>query len=232
MTICARGGSKGIPNKNLVPLGGKPLIAYTVEQARRWGKAARIVCSTDSPLIADAARACGAEVPFLRPAELGGDQVGKVDVIRHAVEACDPEGTRFDGVLDLDVTAPIRTAEDLDGCLAVFNASRPDVVFSVTPARKNPYFNMVEKDAEGRLSLVKALPAAVLRRQDAPRVYDMNASIYLYDRAAFARPEFRSVLGGRFAIYEMAEDAAFDIDGPLDLEIVELIMRRRGWIQG
>lgn len=230
VTVCARGGSKGVKNKNLVPIGGKPLIAWTVEQARRWGKANRIVCSTDSDQIAEAARAAGAEAPFTRPAELSGDTVGKVAVIRHALAQAESTGEVYDLVVDLDVTSPIRTVADLDGCLARFCETNPEVLFSVTPARKNPYFNMLERRADGRVVPVKTLDAPVLRRQDAPAIYDMNASIYFYEASALRRPDFQSVLRARFEIYEMPEESAFDIDSPLDLHIVEAVMRMKGWI--
>ena len=232
LTVCARGGSKGLKNKHLLPLGGKPLIAWTFEQAKRWGKASRIVCSTDSDDIAAAARAAGAEVPFVRPVELASDTAGKVPVVRHALRKCEEEGTRYDAVVDLDATAPLRTSEDLDRCLERFIAVRPQVLFSVVAARKNPYFNMIERRKDGSLGIVMSLASPTLRRQDAPEVFELNASIYIYDAAALREGAFPGVLQSRFDICEMAEDAAFDVDTETGLHIVQALMRRRGWIPG
>jgi CMP-N-acetylneuraminic acid synthetase len=229
-TVCARGGSKGLRNKNILPIGGKPLIAWSVDVAKRWGKARRIVCSTDSEEIAVAARAAGAEAPFVRPAELSDDKAGKVAVIRHALAFCEQAGEKYDLVVDLDATAPVRTVRDLDRCLQLFEERRPEVLFSVTRARKNPYFNMVERKSDGNLSVVKTLQNALLRRQDAPQVFDLNASIYFYDARALAAGTYAGVLQSRFDVYEMDDSAAFDIDTELDSVVVEAIMKHVGMI--
>ena len=229
-TVCARGGSKGLRNKNILPIGGNPLIAWSVDVAKLWGKARRILCSTDSEEIAAAARAAGAEVPYVRPAELSDDKAGKVAVIRHALAFCEQAGEKYDVVVDLDTTAPVRTVRDLDRCLQLFVERRPEILFSVTRARKNPYFNMVERKLDGTLSVAKSPQNVLLRRQDAPQVFDMNASIYFYDARALAEERFDGVLQSRFDIYEMDDFAAFDIDTELDLVVVEAIMKHMGMI--
>lgn len=229
LTLCARGGSKGVKNKNLVPIGGKPLIGFSIDQAKAWGRADRIVCSTDSEDIARVAREHGADVPFVRPAALSGDEVGKIPVLRHVLAECGGPD-RYDVLVDLDVTSPVRTVGDLESGWKRFLERKPEVLFSVTRARKNPYFNMVERRADGSLGIVKALPGAVLRRQDAPDVFDLNASIYYYDSRALAESRYPGVLQSRFDVFEMPEESAFDIDSELDVVIVTAILRHKGWI--
>jgi CMP-N,N'-diacetyllegionaminic acid synthase len=226
VTVCARGGSKGLPNKNLRPLLGRPLLVHTIEQALAWGRG-RVVCSTDSDEIAQVARDAGAEVPFLRPPDLATDTAGKVPVIRHALAECEKDGARYEMVVDLDVTAPVRAVSDIEACVDAFRRSRPEVLFTVTRARKNPYFNMVERQPDGTLSVAKPLAGAVLRRQDAPQVYDINGCVYVYDAVALAAQAYPGVLQARFDVHEMAEDSAYDIDTAVDAVIVEALLRRR-----
>lgn len=225
LTICARGGSKGVPRKNLKPIAGKPLIAYTIEQAQTWGKADRIVVSTDDAEIANVARSYGIDVPFMRPAVLADDRAPKVPVIRHAWETCcAADGVGYDAVVDLDVSAPLRRLEDIDGCHAAFLAGRPLTLFSVVRSRKNPYFNMVEVNDEGFARLSKTIPGEVFARQAAPAVYDINGCIYFYDRTFLSDPDAINVVSSKSAIYEMPEISATDIDTPEDFDYVEHLL--------
>lgn len=229
VTIAARGGSKGVKNKNIRELLGKPLIAYTIEQALKWGKASKVLVSTDSAEIAEAAKKHGAQAPFLRPAELAGDAAPKVPVIRHAWrEAEKLYGETYDYVLDLDATAPLRNIADLDAALKTAAEKNSLTLFSVVPAHKNPYFNMVELDGEGWAGLCKKPADSVGRRQDAPRVYDMNASIYVYSRE-FLQGEAQSVLTDRSAVHVMDELSGTDIDREVDFKFVEFILKERLW---
>ncbi|MDE2223582.1 MAG: acylneuraminate cytidylyltransferase family protein [Candidatus Omnitrophica bacterium] len=227
LTIAARAGSKGVKGKNVRTLLGKPLIAHTILQALRWGKASKVVVSTDSPEIAKIARRYGAQVPFMRPAHLATDRAGKVPVIAHALKTCEEiYKTKFDAVVDLDATAPVRTVQDLDNCLALFAKHRPHTLFSVVPSHKNPYFNMVELDPSGRVRLCKQLKVKLKRRQDAPIVYDVNASIYFYDRDYLlgANP---SVLNKRCMVYVMNEESGFDIDREIDFKFLEFLSKEK-----
>ncbi len=227
LTIAARGGSKGVPDKNIRELGGLPLIAYTIRQAKQWGRAAHIVCSTDSERIAQVARQYGAEVPFTRPAELAGDRAGKIGALRHALREMEARsGQRFPIVVDLDVTAPLRKVADIEGAYQLFLAQRPKTLFSVVPARKNPYFNMVEQKPGGYYDLVKKPDAAVLRRQDAAPVYDMNASIYFYDRDYLLDENNRSALSDRSLVWVMDEALALDIDSEKDLQLLDHLLAK------
>ncbi|MDP7260352.1 MAG: acylneuraminate cytidylyltransferase family protein [archaeon] len=227
LTVCARGGSKGVKNKNIREIAGKPLIAHTIEVAKKWGKADRIVCSTDSEEIAKAARDAGAETPFMRPSELATDEVSKMDVIRHAVgEAEKQYGERYDLIVDLDVTSPVRTSKDLDSCLKIFQENEVDSVFSVTNARKSPYFNVVELNSDGYAHLSKEPVSPIVRRQDAPEVYDMNASIYFYKREFLMNPETESPMSEKSAIYVMDDISSAEIDSELDLAFLEFLIEK------
>jgi CMP-N,N'-diacetyllegionaminic acid synthase len=228
VTIAARGGSKGIKNKNIRPLLGKPLIAYSILQAKAWDKAENIVCSTDSEAIAASARKYGAEVPFLRPARLSGDSVSKVQVISHALRECEERYNQvYDIVVDLDATAPIRTTLDLDNCLFLFRKLQPKVLFSVVKSHKNPYFNMVEEKADGFVRLCKDSGKVIIKRQKTPAVYSMNASIYFYSRDFLLDKRNLTPFSDKSAIYLMDDDSSFDIDREIDFKIVELLMKER-----
>ena len=223
--IAARGGSKGVKNKNVRELAGKPLITHTIEQLKQWGKFDKLIVSTDSEDIAKVARNYDIEIPFMRPQELANDSVGKLDVLRHAL--CESEkiyNLRFDIILDLDVTAPIRTEEDIDKAVNMFKEKNVNCVFSAVKSQKSPYFNMAEIDAQGMAIICKQLPQQVLRRQDCPVVYAMNASIYVYSREFLLDKTNKSVFSGRASIYEMSEISAVDIDSELDFKHVEFLM--------
>jgi len=229
LTICARGGSKGVKNKNIREISGKPLIVYTIETAKKWGKANRIVCSSDSNDILEIAEKHGVDIPFIRPKELSNDDVGKVEVIRHAAVECEKKyNEKYDIIVDLDVTAPIRSKHDLDNCLKIFNEKKPDVLFSVVKARKNPYFNMVEEKADGFVKIVKPLENDVLSRQNAPKVYDLNASIYFYDREFLFDKKNETVTStDKAAIYVMDDISAVDIDSELDFRFIEFLIENK-----
>ena len=229
VTIAARGGSKGVKNKNLRELCGKPLIAYTVEQALKWGKASKVLVSTDSAEIAETAKKYGAVAPFLRPAELSSDIAPKVPVIRHAWrEAEKLYGETYDFVVDLDATAPLRRIGDIEASLKTAIEKKSSTLFSVVPAHKNPYFNMVELDGKGYAKLCKKLDAGVTRRQDAPKVYDLNASIYVYSRE-FLSGDSQTVLTDRSAVHVMDELSGTDIDREVDFKFIEFIIKERLW---
>lgn len=227
VTVCARGGSKGIKGKNIKPLAGKPLIAHSIETAKKWGLARHIVCSTDSEEIAEVAKRYGAEVPFMRPDELATDMAGKVDVIRHAWKESEKAfNETFDVVVDLDVTNPIRSVDDLNGCLEAFRKQKPDVLFSVVKARKSPYFNMVELSEDGSATLCKAPEQNYLRRQDVPAVYSLNSCIYLYNPVFLKDEQNNSVFSGKTAVYEMSELSSHEVDRVQDFEYVDYLMSK------
>ena len=220
-TIGMRGGSKGVPDKNLRPLLGKPLMAYTIEQALQSGLFEHMVVSTDSAEIAEMAKTYGAEAWFLRPAELATDEAPKLPVICHAfLEAEKHYGHEFEILVDLDATAPLRSVEDINGAYDQLVAEDSDMLITASPARKNPYFNMVEI-VDGRVRKVKEMKPPPTRRQDAPSVYDMNASIYIWNRQALF--EYDTLFTDKTTLYVMPEERSVDIDTDLDWEFVEFI---------
>jgi len=220
--VCARGGSKGIPGKNLKVLAGKPLIAHSLLTLSTWGKADRTIVSTDSQQIIDTAVAYGAEVPFTRPAELAGDSVAKLTVFQHLVEFCErQEQTRYDYLLDLDATSPLRSLNDIDSVMELMLASDADLVTTGFAARANPYFSMVEIGEDGYASLSKSTGCPPVARQEAPRVLALNGSIWCFRREFLSNAKYH--LSGKTLIHEMP-DYAIDIDRPVDLEFVNLMI--------
>jgi len=204
------------------------LIAHTLHTALKWGKAKRVIVSTDSPKIAKVALRYGAEVPFMRPAALATDTSGKIPVVKHAVAACEElYGETYDIVVDLDATAPLRTVKDLDACLDIFLKDRPKTLFSVVPSHKNPYFNMVEQSKTGQVSMCKKLKKTIVRRQDAPQVYDANASIYFYDRTYLLTSNNPLPVNDHCRIYVMPDVSGFDVDREIDFQFLEFLIKRK-----
>jgi CMP-N-acetylneuraminic acid synthetase len=222
-TICARGGSQGVPGKNIRPLLGKPLIVHTIEQAKRCRAIEGIYVSTDDAAIAEVARRAGAQVPFMRPAELATAEAPKLPVIRHLVGGIERSGVGVERIVDLDPTSPLREVADIERCLEMLDADT-DVVITGYEAEKNPYFNMVERRPDGFYGLVKPPPAAVHGRQAAPKVYAMNASIYVWHR----RTLDKGLWEGRAKLHVMPRERSVDIDSELDFRLVELLMKERG----
>ncbi len=223
ISICARGGSTGLPGKNTRALLGKPLIGWTIEQALQSGVADRVLVSTDSEEIADVALRFGAEVPFLRPAALATADAAKVPVIQHLVEWVEANAGPVHTVIDLDPTSPLRDVADIQACVAALDDAA-DVVITGYESDKNPYFNMVEEKAQGYFGRVCVPQHEVAGRQGAPKVYAMNASIYVWRRPALAASLWASP---RVRLYDMPRERSIDIDHAIDFELVELLMRKK-----
>ncbi|MDZ4152396.1 acylneuraminate cytidylyltransferase family protein [Methylicorpusculum sp.] len=224
-TICARGGSKGIKGKNIRLLMGKPLISHTIEQAQGSGLFDAIAVSSDSDLILEVARDYGIKYLIKRPDELATDQAGKMPAIRHCVAEVERlTGKTFDIMVDLDATSPLRSIEDIRNTVAMMEDSGAGNLITAMPARRSPYFNLVELNANGKVVLSKPPKTQVLRRQDAPKCYDMNASIYIWDRQSFI--EKSSVFNSDTQLYVMPEERSIDIDSEVDFQFVEFIMSR------
>lgn len=224
-TICARGGSKSVPHKNLRQLAGRPLIAWTVGQAKATGLFDRIVVSSDHAEIRSAALDAGADAALERPSDLASDTAAKVPAIHHAlIEAERLSAKRFDVLVDLDATAPLRLPEDIAGAVALLEASGASNIITGAPASRSPYFNLVERDEHGCVQLCKPPKSAVARRQDAPPCFDMNASIYAWRRDTFM--ENPRVFYPDTRLYEMPRERSHDIDSELDFAIVEFLFAR------
>ncbi len=219
--IPARGGSKGIPHKNIKPLGGRPLIAYAIDGARGAGADDRhIILSTDDPAIAETARSLGLPVPYMRPAALATDTAGSREVILDAMDWADSQGIAYDCVVLLQPTSPFRTTDDILGALAAFTPGA-DMVVSVCESASNPYYNMFETDAEGYLEISKG-DGLITRRQDAPRVWEYNGAVYVINPQsirAMAMGAFR-----RRIPYVMPAERSVDLDTPADWLIAETML--------
>lgn len=220
--IPARGGSKGLPEKNIKKLLGKPLIAYTIAHAKKSKYIDRIIVSTDSIKIAEIAERFGAEVPFIRPKRLASDNSSTIDVLLHATDCMEKkENYLFDILVLLHVTAPLRNTEDIDKCIKLLLKKNVDNVFSVMSAHRNPYFNMVEVSKGGKVMLVKEGDFAT--RQSAPKVFDINASVYVWWKDVFKKG--RSILSDKTHIYIMPKERSIDIDDAIDFKIAEMLLK-------
>lgn len=213
-----------MPGKNLQELGGKPLLAHAIECGLTTPGVSEVIVSTDDSEIADVARKFGARVPFLRPAELASDTAPERAAWQHAVRFLIDEGGEFDCLLSLPATAPLRIPSDVTNVLEEFRKPDTDVVVTVTPSRRSPYFNMLKLDPSGYASLV-CQSGDIVRRQDAPAVFDMTTVAYA------VRPEFvlsqTPMLAGRVRMVEVPAERAIDIDDPIDLEIVRFLFTKR-----
>lgn len=224
--IFARGGSKGLPGKNIRPLAGKPLIAWAIEHARAVKRIRRVIVSTDSTEIAAVAQAHGAEVPFMRPAELARDDSPEWLAWRHALEYIrNDEGCLPEAMVSVPVTAPLRLPIDIENCLDLYAQGGADMVITVTDAHRNPYFNMVKSDRDGLVNLVIPPVNGVTRRQDAPAVFDMTTVAYVAD-PSFVLSQL-STFSGKVKAAHVPVERSIDIDTLLDFEIAELLMSKR-----
>lgn len=224
--IGARGGSKGVPGKNFRDLCGKPLIDWSLDQLLASPRVDAVVVSTDDPQIHAHAVARGALNIGLRPAELATDAAPKWGVWQHALAAAENvTGRTATAFLDLDCTSPLRLPEDIDAALDLYEAERPDMVMSVCEARKNPYFNLVELNADGALRVSKELPGGVWSRQAAPKVWEHAASTYVLDPDYLKRAQ--TIYEGRVIPFEMPPERCVDIDTPFDFRLVEWMLQER-----
>jgi CMP-N,N'-diacetyllegionaminic acid synthase len=220
--VVARGGSKSLPRKNLAPLAGRPLIAWTIEAALRCRDVDRVVVSTDDDEIAAVARAQGAEVPFMRPPELAEDSTPTMPVIVHALRWLEAEqGYVPDAVVLLQPTSPLRTADDITGVVALARERSADSVISVSLAWSHPH--LAKRIAgDGRLEDFIAHPK-VDRRQDLEPVYSLNGAIYLARRAALL--ENQTFYGPNTYAYVMPPERSLDVDTAWDLHLCDLVLR-------
>lgn len=224
VTLCARGGSKGIPGKNIKSINGLPLLAYSIRHARQFAAkfGADIALSTDGADIKEVARQQGLETTYIRPESVSLDGTGKIETIKHLLLWEEQQrGKRYDMVLDLDVSAPLRNLDDLEAAFQVIRSDENALnLFSVNKAHRNPYFNMVERQDNGYYGLVKT--GSFLTRQSAPEVYDLNASFYFFRRPFFDAPAPKTI-SDRSLIYVMPH-LCFDLDHPIDFEFMEYLM--------
>jgi N-acylneuraminate cytidylyltransferase/CMP-N,N'-diacetyllegionaminic acid synthase len=203
---------------------------YTIECARQCPSLDRVIVSTDDEEYVRVARELGADVPFIRPSGLAGDQSSKWDVFRHVVETLEAQdGRRVDFLVDLDTGVPLRAPEDVSLCIETMLSSDADVAITAYVADRNPYFNMVEIGADGWAHLVKKTPSVIVRRQDAPTVYSLSPAVYVVRRDALW--QYNHWAESRIEVCVMPRERAVDIDTELDFRLVEFLMQRAGEVQ-
>ena len=222
--IPARGGSKGLPRKNIRVLAGKPLLAYTAEAALAARRLTRVVLTTDDEEIAEVGRQWGIEVPFLRPAELAEDDTPTLPVVQHAVRWLEQRGDSFDSVCLLQPTNPLRRAEHIDACIELLESSGADAVVTVlpVPAEHNPHW-VYFRNPEGILKLSTGEPAPIGRRQDLQPAFHREGSVYVTRRRVLI--EQNSLYGERLVGFLMDPAESVNIDSPADLDRAERLLR-------
>ena len=229
ITICARGGSKGIPNKNIKTINNKPLIYYTLKTAsslmEKLENSYDIVLSTDSNEIKAVVSSLDFQIDinYIRPDFLATDSAGKIGVIKDVKSYMENKHQKeYDYVLDLDVTSPLRSVKDLENSLELIQDNNDAYnLFSVSPANRNPYFNMVEKNKYGFYELCKQSKA--LSRQAAPEVLELNASFYWYKKTYFDM-DFNSAITNKSLVY-IINHICFDLDHPIDFDFMEYLLQ-------
>lgn len=224
--VFARGGSKGLPNKNLRSLGGKPLIGHAIEAALRSRCLNRVIVSTESPEVANVARRYGGEILFMRPAELATDTAAERLAWRHAIEQVERlEGERIDVFVSVPPTCPLRSSEDIDRVVEALLASDGDIVLTAAKSKCNPYFNMITIGAGGEAQLASKPDGRITRRQDAPTVYELTAVAYAARRDSIF--QYDSIFDSDARAIEVPEERALDIDTEFDLQLAEFLFAQR-----
>lgn len=220
--IPARGGSKGIPHKNIKPLAGKPLIHYTIDVARQIVTNEDICVSSDDPEIIQCVEDYGLKVPFVRPSELATDTAGTYEVLLHALNYYEQQGKTYDVVILLQNTSPFRTPEQVKEALALYN-SNLDMVVSVKECSANPYYSVFEENTEGFLNICKG-NGNITRRQDAPKVYEYNGAIYVINPKSLKEmPLYKFT---KRIKYVMDEKSSLDLDTMNDWHMAELLINK------
>jgi len=231
LTICARGGSKGIPGKNIKEIAGKPLIAYSIITAKKFLEkhSGILTLSTDSTVIRQVAAEHGLQTNYLRPPAFATDTVSKTpalkDILKYEEERT---GIDFDYLIDLDLTSPLRSVEDIENALKTIEANKDAInLVTVSPPHRNPYFNMLEQKEDGFFDVSKKLKQPIFSRQQAPLVYDMNSSFYIFSKKYFSG-NYKGSITDSTLIYEIPH-ICFDVDTPLDFEYMEMVISTKKW---
>lgn len=223
VVIPARGGSKGIPHKNIKPLGGKPLICYAIDTARKFTSDENICVSTDDDAIIKVVENYGLKVPFKRPDYLATDNAGTNGVLLHALDFYEQKGNHYDVVVLLQATSPFRSAEDVIEAVKLYD-DNIDMVTSVMPAKCNPYYDGFEDNAEGLLTICKG-DGTIERRQDSPKVWQLNGAVYVINPIQL---KARGLAGmTKIRKYVMDELHSVDLDNMLDWKIAEIMLEEK-----
>lgn len=225
--IFARGGSKGLPNKNIKILNGKPLIAWSIEHAKAVNRIDRVIVSTDSEEIAEIARKYGAEVPFIRPVNLATDESPEWLSWQHGLKYLkNSDGYLPDLMLSVPTTAPLRDVEDINKVIDEYQGNKTDIVITVTESYRSPFFNIVKKGADGYVDLFISSEKDLSRRQDCPKTFDITTVAYA------AKPSFvlekKNMFEGRVRQVVLPKERSIDIDTLLDFELAEFMFQKKG----
>jgi len=224
--IFARGGSKGLPGKNIRPLCGKPLIAWSIEVALSIPRIDRVIVSTDSEEIASIAKNYGAELPFIRPSSLAKDNSPEWSAWRHALSyILDSTGTLPGSFISIPTTSPLRLPIDIENCIDVYEKGNADAVITVSDAHRNPYFNMVKSNVDGYIELVNKPSSNITQRQNTPDIFDMTTVCYVVNPQFVM--EHNSIFEGHVKAVTVPVERAVDIDTLLDFEIAEMLLNKR-----
>jgi CMP-N,N'-diacetyllegionaminic acid synthase len=224
-TICCRGGSKGVHGKNIRPLSGRPLIAYTIDAAKQSVLLNDTIVSTDSEMIGAIAKQYGIKEIIERPAALATDTASKWPVFIHALEIYEQQhNIDVDYLIDMDITVPLKTTADIDGAIQLaLNDMETDVVITAYEPERNPYFNMMEINENGFAAIVKKSSKPIVRRQDAPAVYSLCPAAYVIKKEALYKYDHWS--NTKCKLYIMPRNRAIDIDTEFDFKLVEFLMQ-------
>ena len=218
--IFARGGSKGLPNKNILNMRGKPLIGYSIEMAKSIDKIDDVFVSTDSDKIAEIGKGFGAKI-IKRPKDLALDSSPEIDAWKHAIDHLHDKGHSFDKFISLPATAPLRSKEDVISCIKLLDGNT-DVVLAITESQRNPYFNLVKINSEGYTELFSKPASVISRRQDSPKVFDLTTVCYVSKCEYILK--VNSIFEGRVRSHEIPKIRSIDIDDEVDFKIANFIM--------
>jgi N-acylneuraminate cytidylyltransferase len=222
--IFARGGSKGLPKKNIKYFNGKPLIAWAIQDALSIDRISRVIVSTDCEEIARTAIENGAEVPFLRPKQLAGDTSPEFLAWRHAIDHLHrASGYLPKALVSIPTTSPLRVPLDIENCLNCYEKGNADAVITVTESHRNPYFNMVRREEDSSFNLVCGADG-IARRQDAPNVFDMCTIAYVLKPSFVLAKD--ALFDGRVEAVEIPKSRSIDIDSALDFELAEFLHKK------
>lgn len=221
--IGARGGSKGVPQKNIRLLGGKPLIAHTIESALDSNCFDSVVVSTDDKNIAKIAKNFGADVPFMRPKKLGLDNTSMDDVIIHGIKKMASKGMKFDILVNRDCTVPFISVSDIRNSIDLLKTSKNDMVCGVYPQHHNPYFNMMELNSQGFLRFSKKRKYRIMSRQSAPIVFQVNG-LFVLNVTQFLK--FKKIYMPKIIPFEISPERGFMIDTEFEFQIADLMAKK------
>lgn len=221
--IAARGGSKGVPRKNIKKFVGKPLIAYTIEKCINSQIFSHVVISTEDDEIARISKKYGADVPFMRPKKLAMDKSGTSEVLLHGIKKLENLGYKFDEIVLRDCTVPFIRNEDITQSVKKLRKEKPDAVFGVYRQHLNPYFNMMETNSQGYLKLSKKLRNRPITRQGAPTVYQLSG-LWALDVKQFLK--YQTIMVPKILPYEIPLETGFMIDTELEFKIAEFLAQK------